>query len=144
MSIPLNSGIVGGCMDLDPADAELGYRFHTIHACDDPHQLSNEQQLHEALEHGRQLIHHFHTQETILELHNLVSNDEASEFCELKNKLDCVKHPGTHCYINPASGEHKAQDIYNLMLWAKQISLGEATYDNPPKTAAFDHVRKQC
>jgi hypothetical protein len=45
----------------------------------------------------------------------------AAEFRELKNKLDCAKHPGTFCYINPISGEHEAQDIYNLTLWAKKI-----------------------
>jgi hypothetical protein len=64
-------------MDLDPADAELGYKFHTDRARDDPHQLSDEQQLREALERGRQLIRRSRTRETILELHNLVSNDKA-------------------------------------------------------------------
>ncbi|KAG1871998.1 hypothetical protein C8R48DRAFT_670405 [Suillus tomentosus] len=109
LSILLNSGIVEGHMDLDPADAKLGHRFHINHAHDDPHQLSNKQQLCKALEH----------------VHNLVSNDEAyignsdqdattlsfaAKFYELKNKLDC--------------------------------SLGEATYDNPPKTAALIMSKK--
>jgi hypothetical protein len=44
----------------------------------------------------------------------------AAELRELKNKLDCEKH-GKFCYINPISGDHKAQDIYNLTLWAKKI-----------------------
>ncbi|KAG1726894.1 uncharacterized protein EDB91DRAFT_1254140 [Suillus paluster] len=146
--IPLNSGVVGGHMDLDPADAELGYKFHTNHAHDDPHQLSDKQQLHEALERGRQLIDHSHTQETILELHNLkrphaTTLSFTAEFHKLKNKLDCVKHPGKFCYINPISGDHKAQDIYNLTLWAKKIFLGKATYEKPPETAAFDHISKK-
>ncbi|KAG1732555.1 hypothetical protein EDB19DRAFT_1911944 [Suillus lakei] len=192
VSIPLNSGVIGGhvsriqirlpldisfvdfflcvCakMDLDPADAELGYKFHTDHARDDPHQLSNEQQLHEALERGGQLICRSCTWETILELHNLKrpvhqaasatrghhedigTSDQdattlsfAAEFHELRNKLDCAKHPGKFCYINPISGNHEAQDIYKLTLWAKKIFLGEATYEKPPETAAFDHISKK-
>ncbi|KAG1866763.1 hypothetical protein F4604DRAFT_1682826 [Suillus subluteus] len=66
----------------------------------------------------------------------------AAELQELKNKLDCEKH-GKFCYINPISGDHEAQDIYNLTLWAKKIFLAEATYDKPPEMAAFDHVPKK-
>ncbi|KAG1744455.1 hypothetical protein EDB19DRAFT_1906696 [Suillus lakei] len=66
----------------------------------------------------------------------------ASELQELKNKLDCEKH-GKFCYINPISGDHEAQDIYNLTLWAKKIFFGEATYEKPPEMAAFDHVLKK-
>ncbi|KAG1811447.1 uncharacterized protein BJ212DRAFT_1483693 [Suillus subaureus] len=40
-------------------------------------------------------------------------------------------------------GDHEAQDIYNLTLWAKKIFLAEATYDKPPEMAAFDHVPKK-
>ncbi|KAG1899748.1 uncharacterized protein F5891DRAFT_980974 [Suillus fuscotomentosus] len=80
ISIPLNTGVVGGrishvqirlpvdilfedffshiCakMDLDPAGAELGYKFHNNQVQDAPHQLSNEQQLWEAFEQGCDLI----------------------------------------------------------------------------------------
>jgi hypothetical protein len=69
VSIPINTGVVRGtvsrvtiplaldisfedffsrvcaCMDLDPLEASLGYKFHTDRAQDAPHQLSNEEQL---------------------------------------------------------------------------------------------------
>ncbi|KAG2355657.1 hypothetical protein BDR07DRAFT_1492954 [Suillus spraguei] len=67
----------------------------------------------------------------------------AAEFCELKSKLDCTKHPGKYCYVSPISGGHKAQDIYSLTLWAKKIFLSKATYEKPPETAVFDHVSKK-
>jgi hypothetical protein len=44
-----------------------------------------------------------------------------TEFRELKNRLDCAKHSGKYCYINPVSGEHEAQDVFKLTLWAKKI-----------------------
>ncbi|KAI6123512.1 hypothetical protein EDD16DRAFT_1704462 [Pisolithus croceorrhizus] len=43
--LPLNTSVVGGCMDLDLADAELGYKYHNDHVCDTPHLLSDVQQL---------------------------------------------------------------------------------------------------
>ncbi|KAG1719586.1 hypothetical protein EDB19DRAFT_1620925, partial [Suillus lakei] len=192
VSVPLNTGVVGGrvsrvqirfpvdipfgdffsriCakMDLDPVNAELGYKFHNDRVRDAPHQLSNEQQLREAFEQGCMLIKRARSRRVVLEIHNLVResrqaasaarprrdeavNDNqdpptsmsfASELRELKNKLDCEKH-GKFCYINPISGDHEAQDIYNLTLWAKKIFLGEATYEKPPEMAAFDHVLKK-
>ncbi|KAG1728678.1 hypothetical protein EDB19DRAFT_1832685 [Suillus lakei] len=43
-------------MDLDPVNAELGYKFHNDQVRDAPHQLSNKQQLWEAFEQGCTLI----------------------------------------------------------------------------------------
>ena len=69
VSVPLNTGIVGGTvsrvtlrlaldisfqdffsrvcarMDLDPLKASLGYKFHTDRARDPPHCLSKEEEL---------------------------------------------------------------------------------------------------
>jgi len=45
-------------MDLDPKEAELGYKYHTDWARDPPHQLSNADQLLEAFERGCQLLKH--------------------------------------------------------------------------------------
>ncbi|KAG1836402.1 hypothetical protein DFJ58DRAFT_734999 [Suillus subalutaceus] len=184
ISVPLNTGVVGGrvsrvqirlpvnitfedffsriCakMDLDPVNAELGYKFHNDRVRDAPHQLSNEQQLQEAFEQGCDLIKRARSRRVVLEIHNLkpacqapsatlsrrdeAVNDNqdpptcmsfAAELQELKNKLDCEKH-GKFCYINPIN-------IYNLTLWAKKIFLAEATYDKPPEMAAFHHVPKK-
>ena len=72
ISLPLNTGIVGGVvsriilrlpvdipfadffsqicarMDLNPIEANLGYKFPCDKARDPPHQLSNDEQLHAA------------------------------------------------------------------------------------------------
>jgi hypothetical protein len=45
----------------------------------------------------------------------------AAKFRELKNKLDCAKHRGKFCFVNPITSDHESQDIYNLTLWAKKI-----------------------
>lgn len=96
ISVPLNTGVVGGrisrvqirlpvdipfedffsriCakMDLDPANAELGYKFHNDRVRDAPHQLSNDQQLREAFEQGCDLIKRARSRRVVLEIHNLV------------------------------------------------------------------------
>lgn len=190
VSLPLNTGVVGGrvsrvqirvpldisfedffsrvCakMDLDPADAELGYKYHNDRVRDAPHLLSDAQQLHEALERGSLLMQRARSRQVVLEIHNLrkatqaasashghrenvvpdnplTTMNFASQFRELKNKLACAQHPGKHCYVNPISADHEAQDIYKLSLWAKKIFLGEATYERPPETVSFDHVAKR-
>ncbi|KAJ8582876.1 hypothetical protein M405DRAFT_846184 [Rhizopogon salebrosus TDB-379] len=155
-------------MDLDPSGAQLGYKFSTDRVRDDPNQLSSELQLREAMERGERLLNRARTREIILEIHNLRKTHQAAsasrrsreeaglesqdpptsvtfaaEFRELKNRLDCAKHSGKYCYINPISGEHEAQDVFKLTLWAKKISLSEATYDRPPEAAMFDHARKK-
>ncbi len=96
VSVPLNTGIVGGTvsrvtlrlaldisfqdffscvcarMDLDPLEASLGYKFHTDHARDPPHCLSNEEELRGAMLHGEDLMKRARTRVIYLEIHNLV------------------------------------------------------------------------
>lgn len=43
-------------MDLDPAEAELGYKFSTDRAGDLPQSLCNEHDLQNAMEHGQGLV----------------------------------------------------------------------------------------
>ncbi|KIK24105.1 hypothetical protein PISMIDRAFT_99261, partial [Pisolithus microcarpus 441] len=98
VSLPLNTGVVGGrvsrvqirvpldisfedffsrvCakMDLDLADAELGYKYHNDRVRDAPHLLSDAQQLHEALERGSLLMQRARSRQVVLEIHNLVSS----------------------------------------------------------------------
>ncbi|KAG2749318.1 hypothetical protein P692DRAFT_20732641 [Suillus brevipes Sb2] len=152
-------------MDLNPSEAQLGYKFNTDRVRDDPNQLSSEMQLREAMERGKRLLTRARTHEIILEIFNLrkvqaagrrsreeadLENQEpptsisfAAEFRELKNRLSCAKHTGKHCYVNPITGDHKALDVYRLTLWAKKISLGETTYEKPPEATMFDHVPKK-
>ncbi|KIO04230.1 hypothetical protein M404DRAFT_144024 [Pisolithus tinctorius Marx 270] len=180
VSIPLNTSFVGGTvshvqlrfavdtsfedffscicakMDLDPKEAQLGYKYHTDRVHDPPHQLSNAQQLAEAFEHGHHLLKHTQVREVVLEIHNLASaavgseNDNnqelatsmsfAAEFCKLKEHLKCAKHVGKYCYIQPTDGDHMEQDVYKLTSWAKGIFTGNATYDHPPESNLFDHT----
>ena len=45
-----------------------------------------------------------------------------TELRELKQRLQCEKHSGKYCYVDPINpGEHIALDIYKLTLWAKKI-----------------------
>ena len=44
-------------MDLNPTEAELGYRLSTDHAGDIPHSLVTEQDLAMAIELGQGLVH---------------------------------------------------------------------------------------
>jgi hypothetical protein len=60
-------------MDLNPSEAQLGYKFNTDRVRDDPNQLSSEMQLHEAMEQGKRLLGWARTREIILEIFNLVS-----------------------------------------------------------------------
>ncbi|KAI6139136.1 hypothetical protein BKA82DRAFT_4459451, partial [Pisolithus tinctorius] len=180
VSVPLNTSFVGGTvshvqlrfavdtsfedffscicakMDLDPKEAQLGYKYHTDRVHDPPHQLSNAQQLAEAFEHGHHLLKHTQVWEVVLEIHNLASaavgseNDNnqelatsmsfAAEFCKLKEHLKCAKHVGKYCYIQPTDGDHMEQDVYKLTSWAKGIFTGNATYDHPPESNLFDHT----
>ncbi|KAI6123726.1 hypothetical protein EDD17DRAFT_1766101 [Pisolithus thermaeus] len=101
VSVPLNTGVVGGTvshvqlhfaldvdfkdffshvcvkMDLDPKVAEIGYKYHTDQACDPPHQLSDSEQLSEAFEHGCQLMKQACGRQVILEIHNLCKPTQA-------------------------------------------------------------------
>jgi hypothetical protein len=45
-----------------------------------------------------------------------------TELRELKQRLQCEKHSGKYCYVDPINpGEHIALDVYKLTLWAKKI-----------------------
>ena len=96
ISVPLNTQIVKGtathvniclaldisfqdflscvcaCMDLDPLEAYLGYKFHTDRVQDPSHWLFNEKELRFAMSHGAELIKHARTCTISLEIHNLV------------------------------------------------------------------------
>lgn len=60
-------------MDLDPKEAELGYKYHGDRARDPPHQLSNTDQLLEAFGRGCRLLKRARGRDVVLEIHNLVS-----------------------------------------------------------------------
>jgi hypothetical protein len=59
-------------MDLDPAEAELGYKFSSDRAGDVPRTLSNEQDLLIAIENGQGLVRRARSQKIEIMIHNLV------------------------------------------------------------------------
>jgi hypothetical protein len=120
VSIPLNTGTVGAnvsriqmrlplditfedffsraCakMNLDPSEAELGYKFNLDRARDDPNQLSSETQLREAMERGEKLLIRTRTRKIILEIHNLVSILFIFCFLLLTFQLHSERQPRQH------------------------------------------------
>jgi len=86
-------------MDLNPSEAELGYKFNMDRARDDPNQLSSEMQLREAMDRGRKLLNRARTREIILEIHNLVSIRFTSCSCYLPSNLNLAAKgmPSVNC-----------------------------------------------
>jgi hypothetical protein len=60
-------------MDLDPIEADLGYKFHCDRVHDDPQKLSNDEQLREAMVKGADLLKRSRCRQVFMEIHNLVS-----------------------------------------------------------------------
>ena len=60
-------------MNLDPAEAEFGYKFSTDCAGDLPWSLCNEHDLRNAMEHGQGLVQRARTRKIGVMVHNLVS-----------------------------------------------------------------------
>ena len=63
-------------MDLDPAEAELGYKFSSDRVGDVPHTLANEQDLAMAIENGQSLVRCARTRKIEIMVHNLVCIDK--------------------------------------------------------------------
>jgi hypothetical protein len=96
VSIPLNTEVVRGAivhvnlylptdisfanffscvcaqMDLDPLDANLGYKYGSDRVCDALNRLSNEEELQMVMEKGWNKLQLAHKREVVLEIHNLV------------------------------------------------------------------------
>ncbi|KAJ7873088.1 hypothetical protein B0H14DRAFT_2569920 [Mycena olivaceomarginata] len=63
--------------------------------------------------------------------------DYTKEFRELKRHLACVEHKGDHCWVSTADGYHHRVDGEHTSLWAKEISVGNATKNRPPENIMF-------
>ncbi|KIL54471.1 hypothetical protein M378DRAFT_92481 [Amanita muscaria Koide BX008] len=59
---------------------------------------------------------------------------------QLECTIRCEAHHG-HCFIDCVNGldNHQRLDHAQMTLWAKKISLGQATIYNPPHCLNFDH-----
>lgn len=69
-------GRVCAQMDLDPAEAELGYKFSSDRVGDVPRTLANEQDLVIAIEDGQGLVRRARTRKIEIMIHNLVCIDD--------------------------------------------------------------------
>jgi hypothetical protein len=98
LSIPLNTGVVGGIvtqvplclptdisfedlfsrvcakMDLLPLEALLGYKFSSDRKNDPAYQLANEDDLHRAIVKAIEKVKRARSKDVIIEIHNLVRN----------------------------------------------------------------------
>ncbi|KAJ7433972.1 hypothetical protein FB451DRAFT_1195762 [Mycena latifolia] len=62
--------------------------------------------------------------------------DYTKEYRELKNHLACVAHKDHLCYVH-SDGHHIHVEPTQTSLWAKEISVGNATKARPPENIMF-------
>ncbi|KAI5987947.1 hypothetical protein F5J12DRAFT_970772 [Pisolithus orientalis] len=189
VSIPLNTSFVGGTvshvqlqfavntsfedffscicakMDLDPKEAQLGYKYHADHVHDPPCQLSNAQQLAEAFEHSCHLLKCTWVWEVVLEIHNLVNISvwgchlpgTDTFICQCKPSkagLATCHHQdeGAQASAVVGSENDNNQELATSMSFAAEFHklkehlkcakhfTGNATYDHPPESNLFNHT----
>ncbi|KIJ05516.1 hypothetical protein PAXINDRAFT_141245, partial [Paxillus involutus ATCC 200175] len=165
-------GRVCAHMDLDPAEAELGYKFSSDRVGDVPRTLANEQDFIIAIEDGQSLVRRARTRKIEIMIHNLkpatvsagvvnakkrkepggaaaavgelsATIDFTDELRQLKEHLACATHTGRWCFVSPIDGCHQQLDIFVVTLWAKKMFLKEATLTQPPNLLQFDHPSKR-
>ncbi|KAJ7640201.1 hypothetical protein B0H17DRAFT_1216656 [Mycena rosella] len=56
---------------------------------------------------------------------------------QLKTHLVCATHKGELCFVSSVDGHHHRVDPYQVSLWAKEISVGNATTARPPENIVF-------
>ncbi|KAE9389953.1 hypothetical protein BT96DRAFT_1002732 [Gymnopus androsaceus JB14] len=157
------------CMDLDPQSARIGYKLSGDRVRDAPNQLSNAVDYQFAVNKVLEKVRHAHSREVVLVLFNLGPATHAAEgsvrgkkrthnkvnaadtnlsfnkeLHELREHLECQKHHGCHCYIDPITSEHNEVDIPNQTLWAKKIFLGKTTIKRPLNSKVFDPKAKKA
>ncbi|KAJ3738507.1 hypothetical protein DFH05DRAFT_1464590 [Lentinula detonsa] len=151
-------------MDLDPVSACIGYKIVPgQRARDKPYQISNEGEYRAAVTNVVDRIDRARTREVFMEILNLDPprraveargmkrtnqvNDETlntnlnfnKQLQELREHLQCQKHRGRHCYIDPITADHRELDIATQTRWAKLIFLNQASLERPPNNLIFDH-----
>ncbi|KAH9919221.1 hypothetical protein B0H21DRAFT_827440 [Amylocystis lapponica] len=164
LSIPRNTGVTGAIVShvtlVLPTDLLFIDFFD---------RLLNEEELREAMFIGIGLTCRVWTRVVVMEIHNLKpavpinpqkckglpgdetdENDELSttlsfvkELRQLREHLNCARHPGRFCFVSPINGEHVDLNRFKLTLWAKKMFFGEASLHQPPSVLGFDHVQKK-
>ncbi|KAJ7466515.1 hypothetical protein FB451DRAFT_1485486 [Mycena latifolia] len=65
--------------------------------------------------------------------------DFTQEYRQLKKNLECTMHKGQMCFVSNVDGHHKEVDREHASLWAKEITIGNASLSKPPQNIMF-HV----
>ncbi|KAJ7729043.1 hypothetical protein B0H16DRAFT_1470236 [Mycena metata] len=63
--------------------------------------------------------------------------DYTPEYRQLKKSLDCAMHKGKLCFVSNVDGHHIEVDCEHASLWAKDISMGNTSYSQPPGNIMF-------
>ncbi|KAJ7830123.1 hypothetical protein B0H13DRAFT_2372118 [Mycena leptocephala] len=63
--------------------------------------------------------------------------DFTQEYCQLKKHLECATHKGQMCFVSNVDGHHKEADREHVSLWAKEITMGNASLSKPPENIMF-------
>ncbi|KAJ7322807.1 hypothetical protein DFH08DRAFT_969448 [Mycena albidolilacea] len=63
--------------------------------------------------------------------------DFTQEYRLLKKSLECATHKGQMCFVSNVDGHHKEVDREHASLWAKEITVGNATLSRPPENIMF-------
>ncbi|KAJ7665714.1 hypothetical protein B0H17DRAFT_1143275 [Mycena rosella] len=59
------------------------------------------------------------------------------EYRLLKKSLECATHKDQMCFVSNVDGHHKEVDQEHTSLWAKEITVGNATLSRPPENIMF-------
>ncbi|KAJ7349407.1 hypothetical protein DFH08DRAFT_1079711 [Mycena albidolilacea] len=68
---------------------------------------------------------------------NKKTYDFTQEYRQLKKKLECAMHKGQLCFVSNVDGHHKEVDREHASLWAKEITMGHASFTKPPENIMF-------
>ncbi|KAJ7750176.1 hypothetical protein B0H14DRAFT_3513464 [Mycena olivaceomarginata] len=63
--------------------------------------------------------------------------DFTKESRELSKRLECSTHKDQSCFVSTADGHHVRIEPMNVTLWAKEITMGNATLTRPPENIMF-------
>ncbi|KAJ7693046.1 hypothetical protein B0H17DRAFT_1132749 [Mycena rosella] len=145
-------------MGLDPMTARLGYKWDNDKANAPSRQLADAGDWAECLENGIGMTERARSRKVVCLIKNLdtpketapIANskkrksahtaanekhtfDFTKEHRQLKTHLVCATHKGELCFVSSVDGHHHRVDLYHVSLWAKEISVGNATTARPPE-----------
>ncbi|KAJ7247708.1 hypothetical protein C8J57DRAFT_1240649 [Mycena rebaudengoi] len=146
-TVPFNTAFIEICqiMGLEPAAVRIGYKWDNEKVTAPVHRLLTAVDWKDCLESGIGQAKRARTQQNLPEETPAVVQTGKKrkadiyfmrEFWELKSHLSCAKHKDQFCYVH-SDGNHVRVEPSNLLLWAKEISVGNATKTRPPDNIMF-------